>query len=225
MANFMTGQFGDPGTSLVNVRSNGGWPMTLHSAAAPNILGFVNQLEAAGAPISSLGSQNTRNIAGSDKLSQHAYGNAIDLSQKGRNEVSPAFKEWAAANPDALKAATDKWGMVNGGDWHNPDFGHFEWSGATPAPGTAAAAPPLPAPVNVGGAPSAAPDAAAAPADISKLLGSLGGGSGSGGFGDISKQLMTAAQKAPAGLPFPVQAQALSTAPLRPLPLNFRVGT
>jgi hypothetical protein len=29
-----------------------------------------------------------------------------------------------------------RWGIISGGDWSNPDFGHFEWGGVSPrAPG------------------------------------------------------------------------------------------
>ena len=27
------------------------------------------------------------------------------------------------------RALLSKWGIVSGGDWRHPDFGHFEWGG------------------------------------------------------------------------------------------------
>lgn len=127
-ANFMRGQYGSAGSNLVTVDTSAG-PLVAHQMAAPAFKGFVDDLKAAGAPISTLGAYNNRNIAGTNTLSQHAYGNAIDLNQIGRNSVSPEFRKWAQDNPGVIRDAQAKWGVVSGGDWRNPDFGHFEWSG------------------------------------------------------------------------------------------------
>ena len=55
----------------------------------------------AGAPVGSIGSFNNRNIAGSGRKSQHAYGGAMDIgNQTARDVVSPAFRNWVNKNPD-----------------------------------------------------------------------------------------------------------------------------
>jgi hypothetical protein len=70
-----------------------------------------------------------RQIAGSRRMSQHSYGNAIDIDQSSRNQVSPALRNWASSHPAELRAALNRNQMISGGDWRNPDFGHFEWGG------------------------------------------------------------------------------------------------
>jgi hypothetical protein len=136
--NFMHGQFGAPGTNIVGVTA-GGKHFRVNKYSAGAISGFVNDLAAAGAPINSIGGFNNRNIAGSSRKSQHAYGNAIDIDQHARNIVDPGLRAWAQSHPTQFRSILNKWGMISGGDWRHPDFGHFEWSGHLPA-GTAAAA-------------------------------------------------------------------------------------
>lgn len=97
------------------------------SDAAPAFSGFLNDLAASGAPLSDVGGYSFRNIAGTGQLSQHAFGHAIDVNQQGRNQVSPAFRQWAMQNRQLLANLTRKWGLVSGGDWRNPDFGHWEF--------------------------------------------------------------------------------------------------
>lgn len=112
------------------VRTAGGHSFQANPESAPYLKGFVEELEKLGAPIRGIGGYNVRNIAGTNRLSQHAYGNAIDIDQHSRNVVDEAFARWAAANRGRIAEAARRWGIVNGGDWRNPDFGHFEWGGA-----------------------------------------------------------------------------------------------
>jgi uncharacterized membrane protein YgcG len=131
-ANFMHGQYGGPGQNLVTVSTAGGRRLTVNRESAPAIQGFLNELESQGAPITSVGSYAHRNIAGSGRWSQHAFGNAIDINQAARNVVGRGFRTWANSNAGALRDAERRWGMTSGGDWRDPDFGHWEWSGKKP---------------------------------------------------------------------------------------------
>lgn len=97
--------------------------------AAPHFQGFLDDLVESGAPITSVGGYNVRRIAGTGKMSQHSFGNAIDINQSARNVVTPAFQKWAKENPDRLRELEQKHGMVSGGRWKNPDFGHWEFGG------------------------------------------------------------------------------------------------
>jgi hypothetical protein len=133
--NFMHGQYGGAGQNQVKVTA-GGKTFTVNAASAPYLKGFVDEIAAAGAPINSVGGLSIRNIAGTGHLSQHAYGNAIDIDQHSRNVVDRGFAVWAKTHPDQLRAALDRWGIINGGDWKNPDFGHFEWGGTSGVAGT-----------------------------------------------------------------------------------------
>jgi len=128
-ANYMRGQHGAPGENLVPIELPNGRTLSVHREAAPSFQGFLDDLANAGAPLNSVGGHSHRNIAGTGKLSQHAYGNAIDINQVGRDRVSPAFRRWAQENDNVIRAAEAKWGLISGGDWKNPDFGHWEWAG------------------------------------------------------------------------------------------------
>jgi CII-binding regulator of phage lambda lysogenization HflD len=116
------------GQNLTTVQTKAG-PITVNRAAADDMAGFVNDLVDAGAPIKDIGSFNARRIAGSGRWSQHAYGGALDIEQRSRNVVSPAFRAWANAHPEQLRQILQRRRMRSGGDWRNPDFGHFEWAG------------------------------------------------------------------------------------------------
>jgi len=131
-ANFMTGPL--PGAAaMTTVRTSGGISVTVNKQAAPQFQGFLSDLEAAGAPIRGVGGFNERKIAGTDRWSQHAYGNAIDIDQTGRNVTADAFKQWGLANKDKLATIEQKWGMTGGQNFSNPDWGHWEWSGGAAA--------------------------------------------------------------------------------------------
>jgi hypothetical protein len=131
-ANFMRGQFGGIGQNITSVQTAGGHRFTANAASAAAFKGFVQDLEKAAAPISSIGGFNARRIAGSGRWSQHAFGNALDIDQVGRNVVTKPFGDWARTHGPALRAAMKRWGIISGGDWSNPDFGHFEWGGVSP---------------------------------------------------------------------------------------------
>ena len=49
-------------------------------------------------------------------------------TSKQRQRVAPAFREWANKNPDKLRDLLRQHHMISGGDWRNPDFGHFGWN-------------------------------------------------------------------------------------------------
>jgi hypothetical protein len=127
-ANLMHGQYGAPGQNLTTVDA-AGHRITVNSASAPHFQGFLNDLKAQGAPINSVGSYVMKNIQGTNNISQHSYGNAIDINQTSRNVTTGGFKQWADSHPQQFRAAMNKWGIISGGDWRNPDFGHFEWNG------------------------------------------------------------------------------------------------
>jgi len=140
-ANFMHGQYGAPGQNLVRIELPNGRGLTVHREAAPAFKGFLTDLHEAGAPLNSIGSYNDRNIYGTERKSQHAYGNAVDLNQTGRDKVSPEFRNWVQRHPEFMRETQNKWGIVSGADFKRPgpDLGHYEWSGRpveAPASGT-----------------------------------------------------------------------------------------
>jgi hypothetical protein len=127
-ANFMTGPL-PAGDTMKWVTTPKGKRFLVNPESASHLLGFVSDLEAAGAPVTKISGYNPRRIAGSALWSQHAYGNAIDVDQINRNQVRAAFGMWARSHPDVIREAARKHGIISGGDWGNADFGHFEWGG------------------------------------------------------------------------------------------------
>jgi hypothetical protein len=86
----------------------------------------------------SSGGYNYRPIAGSSRLSNHAYGAAIDISGTGEN-----YRENNSIDASVARRLAAKWGLRWGGDYKkSKDFMHFEVAGAngenvssaTPAP-------------------------------------------------------------------------------------------
>lgn len=135
MANYASvANLGDPSSldwqnkNLVEVKAGNGQKWRVHRDAAKAFEGLFGDLIAAGYNPTSSGGFNYRNIRGGNKLSQHAFGTAIDVN--------------AAANPMLARGAsvvTDmpantgelakKWGLEWGGTWKRPDAMHFEWLG------------------------------------------------------------------------------------------------
>jgi hypothetical protein len=67
-ANFMAGPLPD-GSTMKWVTTSKGKRFRVNPEAAPHLLGFVNDLEEAGAPITEIGGYNLRHIAGSARWS------------------------------------------------------------------------------------------------------------------------------------------------------------
>lgn len=130
-ANLMHGQYGAPGSHLTTITTPSGKKLTVHEAAAAAFKGFLGDLEASGYKIDSVAGYSNRSIRGSSKLSQHAYGNAIDINP-GKNPMG--YGPLKTDLPPNVSDMAAKWGLSWGGDWKNrKDAMHFEWAGKTPA--------------------------------------------------------------------------------------------
>jgi hypothetical protein len=108
--------------------SVGGAQFQVNKQAAPAFQSFLQDLAAEGYPIKSSGGYNYRTIRGSDtgRLSQHAYGNAIDINadanpQGGSKSDLPANIAQLAASHGLI------WGGKFSGSKKDPM--HFEWAG------------------------------------------------------------------------------------------------
>lgn len=135
-ANYANDQnFGAPDTNLVALETKSGAKVKVNAAVAGNFAGFINELESLGYHIDAkqTGGFVDRNIDGSTRKSQHAYGNAIDVNwnsntdrQGGKNNLPPNVAEIAA-----------KYGLTWGGNWKRQDTMHFEYHpdhGVPPTP-------------------------------------------------------------------------------------------
>lgn len=145
MANYANIQnFGNPldpdwqKNNLVNVTAPNGQVFQVHKDAVPSFQGFLNDLSNTGYDVKSSGGFNYRNIRGTDKLSQHAFGNAIDVNA-GANPQGSTTNNL----PSNIGDLANKYNLEWGGNWSKPDPMHFEWkgpqNGAEPSTGLLAA--------------------------------------------------------------------------------------
>jgi hypothetical protein len=106
--------------------------LTVGAPYADKFKGLLEDLEAAGVKIDprQSGGYNYRNIAGTNRLSNHAYGRALDI-----NWTDNARGTKGKIDPTLARTLAQKHGLVWGGDWSNPDPMHFEVAGALGAAG------------------------------------------------------------------------------------------
>lgn len=122
------------GPRLTTIKSASGSSGSVNSSYAGNFQNFINQLEGTGYSVRSIGGYNYRNIAGTNTLSNHALGNAIDINPF---DNVPGFGGRAAANnyPSNINDIASANGLSWGGNWNNPDSMHFEVrNGSAPVP-------------------------------------------------------------------------------------------
>ncbi len=134
-ANLMSknmGIFGDPRSpgwkeqNITSIMSPNGMTVQVHKAAADAFKGFLNDLVGSGYKIKSLGGYNVRNKVSGGSLSEHAFGNAIDINP-GAN---PYGKNLVTDMPANIRELAKKWNLSWGGDWKSvKDAMHFEWRG------------------------------------------------------------------------------------------------
>lgn len=128
-----TSIFGDPlspgweDQNLVTIKAPNGQAWRVHKMAAPSFEGLMRDLVAAGYNPTSSGGFNYRPIRGGTKLSQHAFGNAIDINAASNPMARGPMQTDMPPNTAELAA---KYGLTWGGTWKDrPDPMHFEWKG------------------------------------------------------------------------------------------------
>lgn len=126
--------WGDPksadfeSTRLTTVKTSSGKSVTVNRVIAADVQGFIKDLEDSGYKIYDIGGYNNRDKRGRPgELSQHAYGNAIDINPANNPfGVGPQPTDL----PPNIREIARKWNMVWGGDWKGKvDNMHFEWAG------------------------------------------------------------------------------------------------
>lgn len=133
---------------LTEVTASNGQKWQVNKDAADDFKGFVGDMEKAGYTPKSSGGFNYRNIAGTNRLSNHAHGNAIDWDAENNARGTKG-----SFDADIVNQIANKWNLTWGGNWKNPDPMHFEWNGPRGDTGVAAA-PAAPAPQANGAIPA-----------------------------------------------------------------------
>lgn len=125
--------FGDPlspgweQNNLVTINTPNGQSWRVHKLAAPSFEGLLRDLVAAGYNPTSSGGFNYRPIRGGTSLSQHAFGNAIDINAAANPMLKGELRTDLPPNTAEIAA---RHGLMWGGTWKNrPDPMHFEWQG------------------------------------------------------------------------------------------------
>lgn len=127
----VTTGWGAPGDerNIVNARG-GGKSFQCHRFAKVKFEGFLNDLVSIyGYSPKVVGGYNDRNIAGTNKKSNHAWGAAIDIDPT-KNPFTTG-SQYALPKPPGIVQLARKWGLGWGGEWSGAkDYMHFEVIGA-----------------------------------------------------------------------------------------------
>jgi hypothetical protein len=109
------------------VQSASGHKALVHADHAKKFQGLINDIEGTGYKIKDLGGYNVRNIAGSNKPSQHSFGNAIDINHLENPVTYPGQKNYGKTNlPKNIRDIAKKHGLGWGGNWKKKkDTMHF----------------------------------------------------------------------------------------------------
>ena len=121
--------------NLSNIKTKKGKAVLVASEYAPQFQGFINDLEATGYNIDSIGGYADRsNVNDSNKSSKHAYGYSIDINPKTNPNFKGVSKEERAKNPkkftdmdiNTVNNLAKKWGIGWGFNWDSAsDAMHF----------------------------------------------------------------------------------------------------
>lgn len=112
------------GIPLSVVTAGNGMTANVASQYAGRFQGLFNDLKAAGYNISSLGEggYSYRNVAGTNNLSKHSFGEAVDINPR-QNPWSHKFQTDLPANINDIAKRN---GLTWGGTWNKPDTMHFQ---------------------------------------------------------------------------------------------------
>ena len=89
------------------------------SEHASKFVCLLKKLVASGYPIKDIGGYSYRKIFGTNYLSLHAHGKALDINQVRYNEVT-------VKQPKHTIEMAHECGLDSGAEWRTPDTGHFE---------------------------------------------------------------------------------------------------
>ena len=123
---------GGHGGGLVTIKTPNGGTVTVSKAYAAKFQGLLGDLWNAGYHFKSVGGYSYRNIAGTNRLSKHATGEAIDIdAQPNRGtRLGGGGNPYGYFNPQVAVRIARKWGLDWGGTWKGQeDPMHFSTGG------------------------------------------------------------------------------------------------
>lgn len=117
----------NPAKGMTTILSPNGQRVTVNINAAGIFSKLLQGLKALGYPVKDVQGYNYRNIAGTNILSKHATGMAIDVDP-GPNRGSrlgTIGPRYGYFNPNKIIPLIKSLGLSWGGTWNNPDPMHF----------------------------------------------------------------------------------------------------
>jgi D-alanyl-D-alanine carboxypeptidase-like protein len=117
------------GQGLATIVAPNGERVTVSATYAPKFAGLLRDLWNAGYHFSDVSGYNYRNIAGTNTLSKHAFGEAIDIDP-GKNPVTYNGRSVTEFNPNIVLPIIRKYGLDWGALWSGKkDPMHFSTGG------------------------------------------------------------------------------------------------
>lgn len=126
----VTGGFTDShGTRLATIRTPWGQHVTVNAGYANKFSQLLQGLNRLGYHPSSVGGYNYRNIAGTNTLSKHALGLAIDLDPTANRggRLGGGGSRYGYFDPVKVERLVRSLGMSWGANFSNPDPMHFSF--------------------------------------------------------------------------------------------------
>jgi hypothetical protein len=119
------------GRGLTTITAPNGQRVTVSATYANRFSGLLNDLWKAGYKFKSVGGYSYRNIAGTNTLSKHAHGEAIDIDpQPNRGDrLGGGGAKYGYFNPSVVNAIVRRWGLDWGANWRSADPMHFSTGG------------------------------------------------------------------------------------------------
>lgn len=112
------------GIPLSEIAASNGMKAKVSSQYAGRFQGLLDDLKAEGYEIRSLGEggYSYRNVAGTNKLSRHSFGEAIDINPR----ENPWSRNFKTDLPPNINEIARRNGLEWGGNWRKPDTMHFQ---------------------------------------------------------------------------------------------------
>ena len=116
---------------ITTITTDDGSRFSVRKEVAPILLGFLNEIIAKGYRVNGKTLDDwgwyVRTIAGSNTLSNHSWGLAVDVNALTNPQGRTLRTDMPAFVPEAAK----RWGLRWGGTYESrPDAMHFEWIGS-----------------------------------------------------------------------------------------------
>lgn len=119
------------GKGLVTITAPNGQRVTVSATYASKFQGLLGDLWKAGYKFKNVGGYSYRKIAGTNTLSKHATGEAIDIDPHPNrgDRLGGGGPKYGYFDPKIVNAIARRWGLDWGANWRSADPMHFSTGG------------------------------------------------------------------------------------------------